>query len=97
MQINAQRLWNSLMDTAKYGATSNGGITRLALTDDDKAVRDWFKAAAENIGCIVTIDQVGNMFARRDGAINDLPPIGIGSHLDTQPKGGKFDGILGVL
>jgi hydantoinase/carbamoylase family amidase len=97
LQINAQRLWDTLMETAQIGRTPKGGIKRLTLTDEDKKVRDWFKSAAEAIGCTVTIDEVGNMFARRPGRIPDLPPLCMGSHLDTQPTGGKFDGTLGVL
>ena len=97
LRINAKRLWDSLMETAKFGATSNGGITRLALTEEDQAVRDWFRAAAVEIGCTVTIDQVGNMFARRSNRTTGFSPIAMGSHLDTQPRGGKFDGVLGVL
>src|SRR3954451_14909775 len=85
------------METPKFGGTANGGIKRLTLTDDDKAVRDWFKAQCEALGCTVTIDAVGNMFAVRPGRRNDLLPIALGSHLDTQPTGGKFDGVLGVL
>jgi N-carbamoyl-L-amino-acid hydrolase len=97
LQINPQRLWDALMETAQFGATAKGGIKRLTLTDDDRKVRDWFKAAAEAIGCTVTVDEVGNMFARRAGRNAGLPPICMGSHLDTQPTGGKFDGALGVL
>jgi N-carbamoyl-L-amino-acid hydrolase len=97
LQINARRLWETLAETAKFGETSNGGITRLCLSDEDKAVRNWLKAAAETIGCAVTVDEVGNMFARRPGRNNRLAPIALGSHLDTQPRGGKFDGTLGVL
>jgi beta-ureidopropionase / N-carbamoyl-L-amino-acid hydrolase len=97
LQINAQRLWDTLMETARIGATAKGGIKRLTLTDDDRRVRDWFKAAAETIGCTVTVDEVGNMFARRAGRIASLAPLCMGSHLDTQPTGGKFDGTLGVL
>jgi beta-ureidopropionase / N-carbamoyl-L-amino-acid hydrolase len=97
LQINAQRLWDTLMETARIGATAKGGIKRLTLTDDDKRVRDWFKAAAEAIGCTVTVDEVGNMFARRVGRVEGLAPLCMGSHLDTQPTGGKFDGALGVL
>ena len=72
-------------------------IKRLTLTDLDKQVRDWFRAACEAAGCTVTIDDMGNMFARRPGRDNALPPIAMGSHLDTQPTGGKFDGVIGVL
>src|SRR3984893_6623285 len=97
LQINPQRLWDTLMETAQFGATAKGGIKRLTLTDDDRKVRDWFRTAAEAIGCTVTVDEVGNMFARRPGKNASLPPIAMGSHLDTQPTGGKFDGALGVL
>jgi beta-ureidopropionase / N-carbamoyl-L-amino-acid hydrolase len=97
LRIDAQRLWNSLMDTAQIGATPKGGITRLTLTDLDRQVRDWFKKQCEALGCIVTIDEVGSMFARRPGKNPRLSPIAMGSHLDTQPAGGKFDGPLGVL
>ena len=97
LQIDAQRLWDTLMETAKFGATAKGGICRLTLTDLDRQVRDWFKARCEALGCTVTVDEVGNMFARRPGKNDDLPPIAMGSHLDTQPTGGKFDGVLGVL
>jgi N-carbamoyl-L-amino-acid hydrolase len=97
LAINPQRLWDSLMDTAQIGGTAKGGIKRLTLTDEDKRVRDWFKAECEKLGCTVTVDEVGNMFARRPGKRADLLPIAMGSHLDTQPTGGKFDGVLGVL
>jgi len=97
LQINPQRLWDSLMHTAQIGATPNGGICRLTLTDLDRQVRDWFKAQCETLGCTITVDEVGNMFARRPGKNPALPPIAMGSHLDTQPTGGKFDGVLGVL
>jgi N-carbamoyl-L-amino-acid hydrolase len=97
LQINAQRLWDSLMETAKIGATPKGGICRLTLTDLDRQVRDWFKGECEKLGCRVTVDEVGNMFAIRAGNRADVLPIAMGSHLDTQPTGGKFDGVLGVL
>jgi beta-ureidopropionase / N-carbamoyl-L-amino-acid hydrolase len=97
LQIDAQRLWDTLMDTAQIGGTPKGGICRLTLTDFDRQVRDWFKTQCEALGCTVTIDQVGSMFARRPGKDPALPPIVMGSHLDTQPTGGKFDGALGVL
>jgi N-carbamoyl-L-amino-acid hydrolase len=97
LAIDPRRLWDTLMDTARFGGTPKGGIRRLTLSDEDKQVRDWFKAACEQLGCTVTIDEVGNMFARRPGRDNSLPPIAMGSHLDTQPTGGKFDGVLGVL
>ncbi|MDT3376181.1 Zn-dependent hydrolase [Labrys neptuniae] len=97
LNINPQRLWDSLMETAKFGGTAKGGIKRLTLSDEDRQVRDWFKAQCEALGCTVSVDEVGNMFAVRPGRNNDLPPIAMGSHLDTQPTGGKFDGVLGVL
>jgi beta-ureidopropionase / N-carbamoyl-L-amino-acid hydrolase len=95
--IDPARLWNDLMETARFGGTARGGIRRLTLSDEDRQVRDWFRTTCEELGCTVSIDDVGNMFARRAGRNNDLPPIAIGSHLDTQPTGGKFDGVLGVL
>jgi N-carbamoyl-L-amino-acid hydrolase len=97
LQIDGQRLWDSLMHTAQFGATPKGGICRLTLTDLDRQVRDWFKAQCEALGCAVVVDEVGTMFARRPGKNPNLPPIAMGSHLDTQPTGGKFDGVLGVL
>jgi N-carbamoyl-L-amino-acid hydrolase len=96
LKIDAARLWNDLMETAAIGGTQKGGICRLTLTDLDRQVRDWFKARAEALGCTVTIDDMGVMFARRPGQA-DVPAIAMGSHLDTQPTGGKFDGALGVL
>jgi N-carbamoyl-L-amino-acid hydrolase len=96
LAINAERLWGELMETAAIGGTPKGGICRLTLTDLDRQVRDWFKTKAEGLGCRVTVDDMGAMFARRPGTA-DVPPIAFGSHLDTQPTGGKFDGVLGVL
>ncbi len=81
----------------RSAATPKGGICRLTLTDLDRQVRDWFRAACEAAGCTVTVDDMGNIFARRPGRDPTLPPIAIGSHLDTQPTGGKYDGIIGVL
>ena len=99
LTIDGKRLWATLMDTARFGATPKGGLCRLTLSDSDRAVRDWFKAQCEALGLAVTIDDIGkHCSARRQGASrNDLPPIAMGSHLDTQPTGGKFDGVLGVL
>ena len=97
LTINPQRLWDTLMETAKFGGTPKGGIKRLTVSDEDKRVRDWFKAECEALGCTVVIDEVGNMFATRAGRRKDVSPIAMGSHLDTQPTGGKFDGVLGVL
>jgi len=97
LTIDAERLWDDLMQSANIGATPKGGICRLTLTELDREVRDWFRARVEALGCTVTVDDMGTMFARRPGQRADIPPIGMGSHLDTQPTGGKFDGTLGVL
>jgi N-carbamoyl-L-amino-acid hydrolase len=97
LTIDGERLWADLMDTAVIGGTAKGGICRLTLTDLDRQVRDWFRRRAEALGCTVTVDDMGAMFARRAGQRGDIPPIAMGSHLDTQPTGGKFDGALGVL
>jgi beta-ureidopropionase / N-carbamoyl-L-amino-acid hydrolase len=97
LRVDPDRLWTSIMETARIGATAKGGINRLTLTDLDRQVRDWFTAACREAGCDVTVDAMGNIFARRPGRDNALPPIAMGSHLDTQPTGGKFDGVIGVL
>jgi N-carbamoyl-L-amino-acid hydrolase len=97
LSIDAARLWDSIVETAQIGATPKGGVRRLTLTDLDRQVRDWFVSACKAAGCTVKVDELGNIFARRPGRDNTKPPIAIGSHLDTQPTGGKFDGIVGVL
>jgi beta-ureidopropionase / N-carbamoyl-L-amino-acid hydrolase len=97
LRIDPERLWSSLMETAAIGGTVNGGINRQTLTAEDGKVRAWFRRQAEALGCRVSVDEVGNMFALRAGRRADLAPIALGSHLDTQPTGGKFDGNLGVL
>lgn len=97
MRIDGERLWRSLMDLAKIGATEKGGVCRLALTDLDRQARDQFKAWCTQAGCSITIDRMGNIFARRSGLDNSLSPVMTGSHIDTQPTGGKFDGNYGVL
>ena len=97
LTIDPERLWDDLMQTAQIGGDAKGGICRLTLTDLDRQVRDWFAARCEALGCTVTVDDMGTMFARRPGQRDDIPPIAMGSHLDTQPTGGKFDGALGVL
>lgn len=97
LRINAQRLWESLMALAKIGATAKGGVCRLALTDLDRQGRDLFVQWAKEAGCSIRIDQIGNIFARRAGTDDTLPPVLTGSHIDTQPTGGKFDGNYGVL
>lgn len=97
LKIDADRLWSTILETAAFGGTPKGGVRRLTLTEADRQVRDWFRAACEAAGCTVTVDALGNMFALRPGRDMSRPPLGIGSHLDTQPTGGKFDGVLGVL
>ncbi len=97
LRINGARLWQSLMEMARIGATPRGGVCRVALTDVDRQGRDLFIRWAREAGCEVEIDQMGNIFARRAGTDNTLPPVLTGSHLDTQPTGGKFDGVYGVL
>ena len=97
LRVDGQRLWDSIMAMAEIGPGQHGGSCRLALTDEDREGRDLFVGWCRDIGCSIEIDDMGNIFARRDGRNNDLPPIVAGSHLDTQPHGGKFDGIYGVL
>ncbi|SDF04011.1 N-carbamoyl-L-amino-acid hydrolase [Massilia sp. PDC64] len=97
LRINGTRLWNSLMELARIGATDKGGVKRLALTDLDRQGRDLVVQWAKAEGLAVTVDKIGNVFMRREGANPDLPPVVTGSHIDTQPTGGKFDGNYGVL
>jgi N-carbamoyl-L-amino-acid hydrolase len=97
LRIDGQRLWQSLMEMAKIGATEKGGVCRLALTDLDKQSRDLFIEWCEALGCSIKVDKMGNIFARRAGRDNGLAPVVTGSHLDSQPTGGRFDGVYGVL
>ncbi|WP_035825030.1 Zn-dependent hydrolase [Janthinobacterium sp. RA13] len=97
LRINGERLWAALMELAQIGATAKGGVKRLALTDLDKQGRDLVVGWGREAGMSITIDQIGNVFMRRDGTDNTLPPVMTGSHIDTQPTGGKFDGNYGVL
>jgi beta-ureidopropionase / N-carbamoyl-L-amino-acid hydrolase len=97
LRINGKRLWDSLMELAQIGATDKGGVCRLTLTDLDKQGRDLVTRWAREAGMTVTVDQIGNVFMRRPGRNNALLPIMTGSHIDTQPTGGKFDGNYGVL
>ena len=103
-QINSDILWSKIMETSKFGGLPEpqGAMNRLALSGEDQQVRKYFISYAEELGCDVQIDAAGNIFATWRGQNSqvlrpDLPPIGMGSHLDTQPLGGRFDGILGVL
>jgi len=97
IKINPARLWKDIIESGNIGATEKGGLCRLALSDEDRRVREWFVETCRAEGCEVRFDELGNLFARRPGRRPDLLPIAIGSHLDSQPTGGKFDGILGVL
>src|SRR2546423_1875304 len=97
LQIDSGRLWGTIHETAKFGATAKGGVRRLTLGPEDKQVRDWFRTACEAAGLEVHVDALGSMFGLRKGRDMSKPPVGLGSHLDTQPTGGKFDGVLGTL
>ncbi len=97
LQIDSARMWGTIHETAKFGATPKGGVRRLTLGPEDKQVRDWFRNACEAAGLEVHVDALGSMFALRKGRDMSKAPIGLGSHLDTQPTGGKFDGVLGTL
>jgi N-carbamoyl-L-amino-acid hydrolase len=97
LRIDGKRLWDTLMGYAEIGATAKGGVRRLTLTDVDKRGRDRFRAECEALGLTVRVDAIGNMFARRAGRDPSRAPVLFGSHLDSQPSGGKFDGALGVL
>jgi N-carbamoyl-L-amino-acid hydrolase len=96
-RIDGKRLWDLLMSMAEIGATKKGGVRRLTLTEVDKRGRDRFRAECEAAGLTVRVDAIGNMFARRPGRDPNRLPVLFGSHLDSQPSGGKFDGALGVL
>ncbi|MBT4876749.1 MAG: Zn-dependent hydrolase [Desulfobacula sp.] len=97
LRVNGKRLQNTLEEMAKIGATPNGGVQRLALSDEDKQARDLFVKWLKQLDLEVSIDELGNIFGKRDGINNDLAPVMSGSHIDSQPKGGRFDGILGVM
>jgi len=97
VHIDGARLWGSLMQMAQIGPGIAGGCNRQALTDADKAGRDLFVRWARDAGCEITVDAVGNIFARRSGSHPDAAPVLTGSHLDTQPTGGRFDGVYGVM
>ena len=97
LKINSERLWDSLMDMARVGPGVAGGNNRQTVTDADSEGRHLFQTWAEAAGCSMGLDQMGNMFAMRAGTDPDALPVYVGSHLDTQPTGGKYDGVLGVL
>ncbi|EED14339.1 beta-alanine synthase, putative [Talaromyces stipitatus ATCC 10500] len=105
LKINSKRLWKTLHETCEWGAAhrygdnpTDTGMARLTLTDADATVRGWLSDQVQNLGCILHIDQMGNMFARQKGRLNSpVPMTAMGSHLDTQPRGGRYDGILGIM
>jgi N-carbamoyl-L-amino-acid hydrolase len=97
LKVNGARLWDSLMDMAKIGPGVAGGNNRQTVTDEDSEGRHLFKEWCEAAGCTMGLDTMGNMFANRAGTYPDALPVYVGSHLDTQPTGGKYDGVLGVL
>lgn len=97
LRVNGARLWDALMELARIGATEKGGVCRLALTDLDRQGRDLVTRWGREAGLTVTVDRIGNVFMRRPGRNPALPPVVAGSHIDTQPTGGKFDGNYGVL
>jgi N-carbamoyl-L-amino-acid hydrolase len=97
LQVNGTRLQNTLEEMATIGATAGGGVQRLTLTHEDKQARDLFVKWLQDLNLEITIDEMGNIFGKRQGKNHNLLPVMSGSHLDTQPKGGRFDGILGVM
>lgn len=103
LRVNQDRLMQAIHDGCKYGEAhrygdgpTKTGMARLSLNDADKQIRDWFKTTVESIGCTYSVDQMGNQFVVRPGKNRIAPPVMMGSHLDTQPTGGRYDGILGV-
>src|SRR5580765_2235779 len=97
LTVNGERLWASLTELARIGATEKGGVCRLAASDLDAEARRLFIQWCEAAGCAVAVGRIGNIFARRPGRNPDLAPVMAGSHLDTQPTGGRFDGAYGVM
>lgn len=97
VKIDAARANATWEAACTWGRTSDGGMDRVALNDDDKSARDWFMEETRKYGCTHKIDKMGNIFAIRPGENNEIPPVAIGSHLDTQPTGGRYDGILGIV
>ena len=97
LRVNGERLWARLMALGRIGATPRGGVCRLALTDLDRQGREQFMTWARELGCSLRVDAIGNLFARREGADPRRPAVATGSHIDTQPTGGRFDGNFGVM
>ena len=97
LKVNGERLWQTLDHMAQFGAIPHQGVCRLALSEEDRQARDCLQQWAIEAGCSVRVDRMGNMFLRREGTQPDLAPVVTGSHVDSQPNGGRFDGIYGVL
>ena len=97
LKIDGRRLWESIHEIAKIGPGVRGGSNRQTVTDADAEGRRLFQKWCEDAGMTVAVDSMGTMFAHRKGEDESLPPVMIGSHLDTQPTGGRYDGVLGVL
>ncbi|WP_375455898.1 Zn-dependent hydrolase [uncultured Methylobacterium sp.] len=97
LRIDGARLWSTILETAAFGATPAGGLNRLTLSPEDGQVRDWFRDACTAAGLAVRVDALGTQYALRPGRDPARAPVAFGSHLDTQPTGGRFDGVLGVL
>jgi len=95
--VSGERLWESLMTMAAIGRTPAGGVHRLALSDEDRGARDLLVRWLREAGCVIRVDDLGNIYGRRAGADPAAAPVLCGSHLDTVPTGGRFDGALGVL
>ncbi|UCH36899.1 MAG: M20/M25/M40 family metallo-hydrolase, partial [Candidatus Bathyarchaeota archaeon] len=97
LRVDGKRLQKTLETMARIGGTSGGGVHRLTLTQEDKKARDLFLNWLRDINLEITVDEMGNIFGKRPGNNKDLPPVMSGSHIDSQPQGGRFDGILGVM
>ncbi|MFB6312261.1 MAG: M28 family peptidase, partial [Salinirussus sp.] len=97
LELSKERLVADMEAQAEIGATDNGGLDRVTLTDADAAARDWLHDRMTDAGLAVRIDEMGNMFGRRSGNDPDAAPVLVGSHLDSQPNGGIYDGALGVV
>ena len=97
LRVDGSRLWATIAETARFGATPAGGLNRLTLSPEDGQVRDWFRDACQAAGLTMRVDALGTQYALRPGRDASRLPVAFGSHLDTQPTGGRFDGILGVL
>src|SRR6056297_952340 len=95
--LDEERFVETMREQAEIGGTADGGLHRLALSDEDREVRDWLTEQLESLGLTVRVDEFGNMFARRNGTDPDAAPVLVGSHLDSQPYGGIYDGALGVV